>query len=378
MAEEPIVRTKTRVSGGVTEAEQVLLAEQAEKWIKNAFQTGRTDQEALTVAIKGLYQVSKLDEPVVVVVPSPFTMVTAGAIAGYLYAVLATEDAVKAGTKPEKNVGAALMKAVMPLVQACLKGVPGITDASSMATVIATAVSNAVAPRLHSVASIKAHLPVAVSREPVRQLQQTWSSFYQGGNAWSAYDGYLVAMRDVLGLDLPEYENYKYWEAAAKLGGFRYMHKDFCMVCDFPDVIKVDDQHRPHCDDGPSHKWSDGWTIWSVDGIAVDEQIVMRPETQTIQQINAEGNADVRAIRINRYGWVGYLRDSNAECIDTRDNEIEGTKEALYVTNNGETRLVATCATGRIFAMGVPSQITTCAAAQEYINGSEIKVVART
>lgn len=196
---------------------------------------------------------------------------------------------------------------------------------------------------------------------------------------WSAYDCYLSAMRDVIGLQFTVHKKYKYWEAAAKLGGFRYMHEKFCIVCDFPDVININADKQPHCDDGPSHRWSDGWSIWNIDGIRVDEQIVMHPETQTIEQINAEVNADIRSIRITRFGWPRYLRESGAKCIDTRDNEIEGTKEALYRTGNNETRLVATCATGRIFAMGVPPQIQTCEAAQRYLAGDRnFKIVGRT
>ncbi len=83
----------------------------------------------------------------------------------------------------------------------------------------------------------------------------------------------------------------------------------------------------------------------------------MRPETQTIKQINAEQNQDVRAIRIDRYGWPKYLRDSNAKCIDFRDNEIEGPRRRCTSHSHGDKRLVATCATGRIFAMGVPSSV---------------------
>lgn len=196
---------------------------------------------------------------------------------------------------------------------------------------------------------------------------------------WPGYDCYLTAARDILGLRLPVHEKYKYWEDASKLGGFRVMHERFCIVSDFPDFIKIDDQNRPHCEDGPSHRWSDGWSLWYINGIAVDEQIVMRPETQTVDQINAEQNQDIRAIRIERYGWPKYLRDSNAKCIDFRDNEIEGTKEALYVTSHGDKRLVATCATGRIFAMGVPSEVVSCSAAQEWLGGGKgFKIVART
>jgi hypothetical protein len=219
----------------------------------------------------------------------------------------------------------------------------------------------------------------AVDITQLCEVVRNWYRFYQGGNMWASWECYLTAFRDILGLELPAHAKYKYWEDAAKLGGFRYMHRNFCLVCEFPDVLKVDGQNRPHCEDGPSHRWPDGWSMWYINGIRVDEQIVMRPETQTIEQIHKEDNTDVRAIRISRYGWVRYLRDSQARCIDWNDNEIEGTKEALYITQDNAVRLVATCATGRIFAMGVPSHITTCKQAQAWLASDRgFKIVGRT
>jgi hypothetical protein len=222
-------------------------------------------------------------------------------------------------------------------------------------------------------------LAVGVRPEDVFRVLPRFGEVYSGGNMWAAFDAYLTAARDILGLRLPEHAAYEAWEDSAKLGGFRYMHKKFCLVCDFPDVIKKDAQHRPHCTDGPSHRWSDGWSLWHIDGNRVDEQIVMRPHTQTIAQIERESVQDVKAIRIERYGWDRYLRDTNSECLDEFDNELEGTMEALFVTPDGDKRLVATCATGRLFSMGVPEHIKTCDEARLWRqNDRRFNVLART
>jgi len=133
-----------------------------------------------------------------------------------------------------------------------------------------------------------------------------------------------------------------------------------------------------HNDSGPAAYYSPLFALWSIDGIAVDEQIVMRPETQTLEQIDGEKNADVKSIRIARFGWPRYLRESNAKMLDTRDNEVEGTKEALYVAGD-QKRLVATCPTGRVFAMGVPSDVQNCEQAAHYLQGPiKFNLVTRT
>jgi hypothetical protein len=156
------------------------------------------------------------------------------------------------------------------------------------------------------------------------------------------------------------------------------MHSEFCMVCDFPEILKVEN-NVPHCTDGPSHRWRDGFSLWHIGGILVDEQIVMRPETQTVSQINNEQNADVKAIRIQRYGWVRYLEDIGAKCIHRRRNLVEGTVEALFDAGEFGRRLVATCPTWRVFSMGVPSSVDDCEQAQNWLAGEKpFRVLART
>jgi hypothetical protein len=122
-------------------------------------------------------------------------------------------------------------------------------------------------------------------------------------------------------------------------------------------------------DTGPSFQYKDGLTLWIIDDLVVDEQLIMRPETQTIKQIEAEENADIRSIRISRYTWLRYLREIGAETIDYNENAVEGTIEALYVLSDKSKRLVVTCPTGRPFAMGVPQEIVNCQQARTWLAG---------
>ena len=197
---------------------------------------------------------------------------------------------------------------------------------------------------------------------------------------WAGYECYLTACRDILGLRLPQHEAYSYWEQAAIHGGFRWMHPEFCMVCDFPEVLNIDEQNRPHCDDGPSHRWRDGWSLYYLHGVAVDEQLVCRPDTQTFGQIDGEQNQEIRSLRIERWpgGWTRYIAESGAKELDCQRNEIENTVEALYRTPRGDQRLVVTCPTGRIFALGVPSDVETCEQARRWLQPRPVRIVART
>jgi hypothetical protein len=69
----------------------------------------------------------------------------------------------------------------------------------------------------------------------------------------------LAAFRDVLGLKLPAHKKLAQWEQFVIEGGMHVMHEEFCIVFDFPEIMRSDERNRPHCADGPSHRWRDGW-----------------------------------------------------------------------------------------------------------------------
>lgn len=164
--------------------------------------------------------------------------------------------------------------------------------------------------------------------------------------------------------------------------GCVYYHRLFAILCDRPTCLIFNEERKLHNESGPAIEYTDGWKLWYLDGIRVDKQLVLYPEQQTITQINAELNSDVRALRIQRYGWPRYLKQINAKCVDTRTNDIEGTIEALYEDRRGSfgsRRLITTCPTGRVFAMGVPSEIETCEQAQNWLAGDKpFRVLGRT
>jgi hypothetical protein len=109
--------------------------------------------------------------------------------------------------------------------------------------------------------------------------------------------------------------------------------------------------------------------MWSINGVAVNEQIVMQPGTQTVEEIRGEENEEVKRIRIERFTWERYLKESNAKRIHCRKNDIEGTLESLYETPDGIKTLVCACpSTAKVFALEVEPSIATCDAAQRYLS----------
>lgn len=65
--------------------------------------------------------------------------------------------------------------------------------------------------------------------------------------------------------------------------------------------------------------WPDGLAIYAIHGVVIPTrqwQVVERPETITVAEIEAEPNIEVRRVMIDRYGPARYVVDSGATVVD--------------------------------------------------------------
>ena len=150
--------------------------------------------------------------------------------------------------------------------------------------------------------------------------------------------------------------------------GWFLPHQKLCWVSERHNIVRKNERNQLHCEDGPALAYPDGWQLWRLRGAAVDEQIVMRPETQTVEQINGEQNAEVKRHRIERFGTGRYLTAINAKSISERQNDIEGTREVLYQADGLSILACACPSTAKVFYLEVPPAVTTCEQAQKYLS----------
>jgi hypothetical protein len=195
------------------------------------------------------------------------------------------------------------------------------------------------------------------------------STFFAG-----QHDAYWVAYHrfcEAIGVCYPDRLRARlgWHEEVVRACGWWWPFRGICFLADRPSAVHMRDG-RLHCEDGPAVAFRDGWSTYAIGGVQVDEQIVLRPETQTLAQLRSERNAEVKRIRIERFGWPRYLDEGGAHVLDARDNDIEATHEAVMRTTDGKTVLVCACpSTARVYALEVPSAVTTCAAAQAWLSG---------
>jgi hypothetical protein len=195
---------------------------------------------------------------------------------------------------------------------------------------------------------------------------------------WAALPCYLSAARDILGLRLPEHEKYRFWEEAAIHGGFRVMHEKFCIVSDFPEILTVDDQNRPHNETGPSHRWRDGWELYHWHGVNVPKEWIVNRATLDPAEVLNVRDADQRAAGMAIVRWAKAVHLLGRKIIDGDPDTDLGALIELTLPGLREPGrfLQAVCPRNGTIVQGVPRQseidgkpITTAVAAQAWCAG---------
>jgi hypothetical protein len=150
--------------------------------------------------------------------------------------------------------------------------------------------------------------------------------YYLGGQFWPGgwYWGpaFTSFFREVCGLALQGelWERGKAYEATVESACWWYPHRDFVMVCERPVSIQREltnpnrqrgpGSHRLHNPKGPAVVWPDGWGVYAVHGVRVPWWVVMRPDAITVHVIEAETNAEIKRVMIERYGESRYVLDT--------------------------------------------------------------------
>lgn len=138
---------------------------------------------------------------------------------------------------------------------------------------------------------------------------------------WSGYDAFLSFFKEVVKLDL-DYSKYEGWLYLARHSGFRYMHEEFCILCDRPEVMKVLPDGRPHCSDGPYARWRDGTELYALNGIRVPAKYVHAAKANTLSpaDVMKEQDVDVRRELIRLLGIERMLGQLPHKVLDTQGN----------------------------------------------------------
>lgn len=159
-------------------------------------------------------------------------------------------------------------------------------------------------------------------KECIKKVHFMWN----GGNQLAGWISYVSFFRHIAKLDI----DYSKWDCYEKLGsisGPRVMHELFCIISDLPTHLTANSANQPHNSTDAFCKWSDGTSLFQINGVRVPAHVVLNPGGLTVEDIETQTNAEVRRIMTGIYGTARYIIDSKSEIVSSDDFGILYKKE---------------------------------------------------
>lgn len=134
------------------------------------------------------------------------------------------------------------------------------------------------------------------------------------------------------------------------------MHEEFCIVCNRPEVLTVDDRNRPHNDTGPSHRWRDGWSLYHWHGVRVPAHWIDDRANLSATEVMREPNVETRMAGCQIIGWAKVADQLDRRLIDGDPASDIGALVELTMPGLPEPGrfLMAVCPRNGTICEGVP------------------------
>jgi hypothetical protein len=137
-----------------------------------------------------------------------------------------------------------------------------------------------------------------------------WETTYEGGNCGP--NGTPISQPPVTSsvCDYPPTRPTRIGSRRPSTGG-RWPHHHFCLVSNFPEILRVNASNQPHAEFGPSHRWRDGFEIWHLNGVCVEQWMAeSHPEDMDARRVLQIKNVDRRRECIRRMGMERIIGPS--------------------------------------------------------------------
>ncbi len=155
----------------------------------------------------------------------------------------------------------------------------------------------------------------------------------------------------------------------AKVCGWWAPYKNTVIFQDRPEIIKVDDAKRLHCENGPSVKYRDGFSVYSWHGIRIPMEWIENKNELTAKTALTWENVEQRRAACEIVGWAKILRELNAKTIDKNQNPFVGELIEVEIPEIGREKFLRVrCGTEREFALPVPPDMKRASQAQAWLN----------
>lgn len=158
----------------------------------------------------------------------------------------------------------------------------------------------------------------------------------------------------------------------AENSGWVSLYEDVVIFQERPNIIKFDDQKRLHCEDGPSIRFRDGFSLYHWHGVSIPAEWIEKKADLTPNIALSWENIEQRRCACEILGWARILRELNSKIIDSDEDPMIGTLLEVNIPDIGREKfLQVLCGTGRTFAIPVPPNCKTALEANAWTFGVE-------
>ncbi len=146
--------------------------------------------------------------------------------------------------------------------------------------------------------------PVFFAPRFTGQLEAYWIAYYQ-------------FVREIgVKWDKELQENLDCWDRLCQSTHIFWYTNTVCFMSDRPNVINMVDSVL-HKDGGPSIQYRDGWSLYSLHGVAVPKWLAMTPAGQVpCEKLTELDNAEVRREFVRKVGYERICHDLGAKVLD--------------------------------------------------------------
>lgn len=203
---------------------------------------------------------------------------------------------------------------------------------------------------IHAIKIIQELYPSLSARDIFNNMsygnhEATWLSFYD-------------YFREVCGLEFCA--KLEGLNQIARYSGWVSFYEDVVVFQHRPNVIKLDDQKRLHCEDGPAVSFPDGYSVYSWHGTRIPKEWIENKSALTPEIALTWENIEQRRCACEILGWATILRKLDARVIDSDPDPMIGNLLEVELPELGTERfLQVLCGTGRTFAIPVPPNMKT-------------------
>jgi len=208
---------------------------------------------------------------------------------------------------------------------------------------------------------------------PKSDYSDATQNFY-GGSLYASWGSFVTFFRDVMDWENESLEDFKWGEELMYSCGWVWWHEDVCVIVDRPEIIKMDEENRLHCEDGPAIKYRDNWTVYSWRGTRIPREWIQDKENLDPTIALTWENVEQRRCAAEIIGWHRVLDKLNAVVIDEDGDPEIGTLVEVDIPDIGRERFLRVlCGTKREFALPVPPEMKTAIEAQAWTWNMDLK-----